>query len=194
MILATLTPNNAFVHWDFVKSFLTASAHYPVFAVQSSGIAENRNKIYQYAQSRNDDVLMVDSDMVFTLEDVKKIEQHLKKYDIITGVAVVGMPPYKPSLYQQEGVNYNLCPLKNGVYEIDACGGAFLGISKRVKLDYPFDYLKNGDVPYGEDIAFCHRAREKGYKIWVDTSILLGHLRTKPIYYGKRKEGGESSS
>lgn len=186
MILSTLTGNNAFVHWDFVKSFVAAAKHYPVFAVQSSGIAENRNKIYRYAQERKMDVLMVDSDMVFTLEDVQKIEKHLQIYDIISGVCAVGMPPYYPALYEKGAVAYppkfKDKPLPEGIIEVDACGGAFLGISHRVKLENPFDYLEVDGTPYGEDIAFCHRAKEKGFKIYADCSIKVGHIRNQVIY------------
>jgi hypothetical protein len=41
-----------------------------------------------------------------------------------------------------------------------------------------FQFLPNpwGDGEFGEDLGFCFKARECGYKIYVDTSITPGHI------------------
>ena len=37
-----------------------------------------------------------------------------------------------------------------------------------------------GDIvePTSEDVGFCLRARENGYKIWVDPTVCVGHEKT----------------
>jgi len=37
-------------------------------------------------------------------------------------------------------------------------------------------------VFHGEDISFCHRLAGKGYKLWADSEIKLGHIRSKVVY------------
>jgi hypothetical protein len=41
-----------------------------------------------------------------------------------------------------------------------------------------FQFLPHpiGDGEFGEDLSFCFKARECGYKVWVDTSICPGHV------------------
>lgn len=43
-----------------------------------------------------------------------------------------------------------------------------------------FQFLPHpwGDGEFGEDLAFCFKARECGHKIWVDTSVCPGHIGT----------------
>ena len=46
----------------------------------------------------------------------------------------------------------------------------------------------------GEDLSFCWRARQCGYKIVVDPAVSLGHVGhiiiTKDMYEGMRANGG----
>ena len=46
------------------------------------------------------------------------------------------------------------------------------------KIDYPwFDYqVYEGYKYYTEDVIFCKKAKELGYKIFIDTSIKCGHI------------------
>jgi hypothetical protein len=67
--------------------------------------------------------------------------------------------------------------------EVDATGTGCLLIETRVFLDLQkpyFQFTPNPDKEIGgvigEDIWFCHKAREAGYKIFVDTSVPVGHL------------------
>ena len=41
-----------------------------------------------------------------------------------------------------------------------------------------FQFLPHpwGDGEFGEDLSFCFKARECGYKVWVDTSVTPGHI------------------
>lgn len=181
MILGTITPNNAFVHWEFVKS-LMALPKYEFFSASGPSLPFNRNEVMQYARQKNDDLLFIDSDIVFTPEDVDKIEKHLKDKDIITGVYL--NDNRNPWIFKRMGDDYRLTLLQEGTYQIDACGAGFLGISKKViqAIDRPFTNLQEGRAIHYEDIAFCHRANRAGFKIWCDSSIRVGHIRTNALY------------
>jgi len=58
--------------------------------------------------------------------------------------------------------------------EVEWVGGAFMFIRRRVidkigGLDTNFFF-------YGEDVEFCHRARQHGWKIWYDPRVSVVHL------------------
>ena len=182
MIISTLTPHNALIPWETMRSFMFVAPKYVFTAKEGASLPDNRNGLYNFARQRNEDILMIDSDMVFKPEDVDKIAEHLKTLDIVTGLCVQGLPPYKPCIYKKIGDDYEYTEPKDGLHEIDACGAAFLGISKRVLLDNPFDVIYE-PIRHGEDISFCYRANKQEYKIWCDPTILVGHIRTVAYYY-----------
>jgi hypothetical protein len=58
--------------------------------------------------------------------------------------------------------------------EVEWVGGAFMFIRRRVidkmgGLDTNFFF-------YGEDVEFCHRARQHGWKVWYDPEVSVLHL------------------
>ena len=176
MILAFPIGNNGLLHYQFVKSLLSCGEYKHMFAV-GLYIEDNRNSIYRL--TRDQDVLMIDSDMVFTLDDVRKMEEHLKDKDVITGLYRMGLDNAPHAIFKD---NQSIEP-KNDMFEVDACGAGFLGISHRVKLEEPFNRTFNQEtnMARGEDMSFCDRIKEKGLKIWCDPSIKLGHIKTKVI-------------
>ena len=182
MIIATLVPNNYFAPWDFVKSMLSLPPRYQFLAIQSPSVADNRNRIFAILKEKKEDLLMIDSDMVFTPEDVRKIEEHLATKDVVSGICPLGAPPFKPAIFKRMGNDYELCPFEEGVNEIGACGAAFMGVSKAVieKLaQNPFNEYWEGSVKHGEDVSFCRRVTDAGFKIWSDSSIKIGHIRNE---------------
>lgn len=180
MIVATIVNNNGFVSWDFVKCLVGLQGHYEVTCAEGPDVWANRNKIFNYAKERNQSLLSVDSDMVFTLEQVKRMEQHLDKYDVVSGLYVLGRPPYPPAVWKRIEGDYELTDVPNEFSEVGAVAGGFLGISAKViqALDNPFVFVNEGEIQHDADTSFCHRAREAGFKIWIDPKISLGHIRT----------------
>lgn len=176
MILTIPIGNNGLLHYQFVKSLLSCHEYKHMFAV-GLYVDDNRNSAYSIARSQ--DLLMIDSDMTFTLEDVRKMEKLLEKYDIVTGLYRMGIDGMPYAIFKDN----QLMEPKDEIFEVDACGAGFLGISKRVTLDYPFTRRFNEKTGMwrGEDMSFCDLAREKGYKIYCDPSIVLGHIKTKVI-------------
>lgn len=77
---------------------------------------------------------------------------------------------------------------RDSIVEVDGTGAAFIMIHRRViermatKYPEPFPWYQetvvNG-VDRGEDLTFCTRARELGYKIFVHTGVKVGHVKTR---------------
>lgn len=186
MIIATITPNCYSMPFDCVKCWLDLPPLYDYYAVEGPSLPDNRNRVMDYAYTQEDSVLFIDSDIVFSKEDVNNICLHLAQYDAITGVYCLGRPPYPAAIFKRVEGDYELAKPKRGVHEIGACGAGFLGISKKVVQEIgknPFSNIWEGNIQHGEDISFCHRLHEKGFKLMCDSSISVGQVRTVHKYY-----------
>ncbi|HOA79894.1 MAG TPA: hypothetical protein PKK61_02365 [Defluviitaleaceae bacterium] len=129
-------------------------------------------------------LLFIDSDMVFNADALNVLLHHNK--DIISGSIFSRVPPYKPCFYSKlrlgepgEIICENVKKLQDGLQEVEGVGTAFLLIKTQVLKDiiekhniYPFTPI----LGYGEDLSFCIRARQCGYKIWVDNDLTIGHI------------------
>lgn len=187
MIISTIAANNQQMSFEAVKSWFKLPAYHKLWT-EGPYIDFNRNEIWRRMKEFDvsEHLLMIDIDIVFTPEDVAKIEEHLNSgLDVVGGIYLIGKPPKDPCVFERLDGDYKLAPLKEGLNEVDAIGTGFLGINANVidsLVNNPFSYLKEGEITHGEDISFCHRAREQGFKIWADTKIRLGHIRNTVIY------------
>jgi len=154
---------------------------YPTLFQEGPYIDLNRNMVWESAKQMDDHLLFIDSDVVFTSEDVAKIQFHLNTgLDVVSGVYHYGEPPHSPLVFKRIEGDYAQTEVKEGLNEIDACGTGFMGINKNVIKNMPkdpFSYVKEGEITHGEDISFCHRLHERGFKLWMDSTIQIGHIR-----------------
>ena len=190
MILGVICPNNFSMSWEVVKCWLDISDEWgsarQVITYSGSTLSNNRNQVFNEAKKRDTHgLLFIDSDIVFSKEDVEKMDAHLENYDIVTGVYVLGFPPYNPAIFKRVEGNYDFMPIPASMSRVGACGAGFLGISARaIKIlgDNPFSNQWEGEVVNGEDVSFSHLCNEKGLKIYVDPSISVGQIRNQTLY------------
>jgi GT2 family glycosyltransferase len=170
--------------WLFTKSLVGFISRYPdnkILTAHGSLIHDNRNYLYEKCQ--DDFLLMIDTDIVFDKEDPYRLFETmaLTGADICTGVYREGYPPNNYALFDEKFEHPKT--LKKKPFEVHACGCGFILINlKKVRLgEKPFDPIIDAEVRHGEDISFCVRARNKGYKIVCDPNVKVGHLRLKEI-------------
>lgn len=160
-------------------------------------IYNSRNKITNQAiKSDADFVLWLDSDMLFEPELLQKMIKTLEdnKLDILTGVYYRRVEPYTPVLFNVldvmdekcESSEFDLIP--DELFEVGGCGFGCVLMRTQVLFDVVAKF-KDAFSPIGrigEDLSFCWRARECGYKIFADPNIFLGHCAhtviTKDFY------------
>lgn len=146
-----------------------------------------RNDLATMAIQRDADyVFWMDSDMVFKPDTLVRMLKTIKEHDIdiLTGLYFRRVPPYTPVLFDKLDIHGIECDwsefkeIPEGLFEVGGCGfGCVL-----MKTDVFFDVQSKYSTMFapiannGEDIAFCWRARECGYKIWCDPSIVCGHV------------------
>lgn len=153
-------------------------------------IYTSRNDLGRLAiQSGADYVLWLDSDMTFdpdTLERMLKRAQE-ENIDFLTGIYYRRVAPYTPVLfdtltYEDEKANwteFKSLP-ENALVEVGGCGFGCVLMSTEVLMSVQakFGTMFQPMLGLGEDLAFCWRARECGYKIICDTGIEAGHVGT----------------
>jgi len=135
------------------------------------------NKKYDY-------IFMVDEDMDFPEDSIIKLVEHDK--DFVTGAANTRTPPYPPTQYKK----WKSSDLANGdnqvkaegnkLIKIEASGvcGALIKTSVFKKLKYPFFQIKYKEFPdiIGGDIMFCKQLKDKKIEMYLDPTLLYGHL------------------
>jgi hypothetical protein len=189
LLYGIIIPNNCFMPWEAVWSWIKAPK-FPTIYAQGADLDLNKNLVWKqflmYNKTTPAHLLLIDYDIVFKPEDVLKIKEHLDNgLDVVAGVYPMGNPPYSPFVFERIEKDYKLCPLKEGLNQVDACGGGFMGINYKIidKLpENPFEDMPEGNIHHGEDISFCHRVNELGMKVWLDSSIKVGQVRTQVIY------------
>jgi hypothetical protein len=121
-------------------------------------------------------IMWVDSDIILPLDAITRLASYGK--DFITGIYFQRGDTHWPLIahYNEEidSFNWIIRWPKNVVAPIDGCGfGCVLTSMKMLRDMEPpwFKYEK-----FSEDLSFCVKAKKAGYQLFVDTSVLCGHL------------------
>jgi hypothetical protein len=156
----------------------------------SGSIADARNSLVEQAlQDGCSHLLMLDTDQTYPPNTLAKLLSH--QVDVC-GVRVHRRyPPFDVILYRGQVGRYKHVPdaecFSGDLVEVDATGTGCLLFDMRVfdRVAHPWFKLDIHDgKPVGEDIYFCNKARQTGVRIFVDTSIEVGHLALHEVGRG----------
>lgn len=157
----------------------------------TSNIATVRNAIVRAAlEDGCTHVLMMDTDQVYPPDTITKLLKHAESgMRIVTAKVHRRYPPFDPVMLRGSIDRYEVVPYeewrKGGLVEVDATGAACMLVDIDVYLNMEVPWygspLSEKGKEVGEDIYFCYKARQAGYRIWVDTSINVGHLALMEI-------------
>ena len=132
-------------------------------------------------------VMWFDSDMVFNPDTLTRMLKLIDEgHDFVTGIYYRRTPPFSPVAFKTMDLNEDgqgftwteFEEIPDGLFEVGACGFGCVLMKTEIfvavfaKYGQMFTPIAN----CGEDIAFCWRARQCGYKILADPSISLGHV------------------
>ena len=142
-----------------------------------------------------DYIMWIDSDIVFSFEQIQKLISYDK--DIVSGIYKTEngenfacVKDWDQNYYKKNGSFYFLQRKdvlnRHGLMEVDYNGMGFMlikkGVFEKVKYHW-FCQLKKqiGDLEdyCSEDVAFCHLAQEAGFKIYIDPEIIVGHEKMR---------------
>ena len=133
-------------------------------------------------------ILWLDSDMVFNPDLLERMFDTVKRLDadFLTGVYYRRVEPYAPTLFDKLDIREgggstwtHVDEIPDEPFEVGGCGFGCVLMSAGVAMDVASKF--NGMLFHpldgmGEDLSFCWRARQCGYKIIADPSLPLGHM------------------
>ena len=189
------TPSGGHPTMEFTQSLFALGDHpdiYGFITSISARVANNRNILVRtFLASDADAILFIDDDMSFRREAVDKMIEH---FDPVTAAVIGGLcfglddgQIFTTMMYETEPGKY----VRRGgwkpdsLIEVDATGGAALLIGRN-----PLQTIRIGSEgsewfaeevidghETGEDVVFCRRAKEAGYRIQVATGALFDHIK-----------------
>lgn len=174
------------VDHEFISSLLSAQqpggAGAVVFAkTVRTLISPARNLLARAAIEHDAQFLMfIDSDMVFNGQSLMRLMQRAcdPNISIIGGLAFKRNAPFEPCIMNRRKNKWKYCQIPDppGLYELDAIGMAFTLIKTEVfkHLKKPWFYPDKEGLR--EDLNFCFDAKKAGYRVFVDSTIQVGHL------------------
>jgi len=130
-------------------------------------------------------LLFIDSDMVFGRESLMRLLMRAcdRNISIIGGLAYKRQKPFEPCILRRIGRKWKYCTVTDppGVYEIDGIGMAFTLIRTSVFDDLKKPYFYPSRDGQREDLNFCLDAKKAGHRIFVDTTVQVGHLSERTV-------------
>jgi hypothetical protein len=126
---------------------------------------------------RGDWLWMIGDDHVFDPDLLVRLLEH--EVDVVVPLCLKRSPPYDPVVYshQNERGEYvgTIDLPEHGLVEIHAAGSAGMLVRRHVldALEEPVFETHGG---LNEDLSFCAKVRDAGYRIWCDVDALLGHI------------------
>ena len=196
------------IHTEFVKSLIRLQPKGETFTALTEGtlVYKSRDDMAERAVAEETDyTLWLDSDMVFPSTLMIDLMEDMKGRDMVTGVCHMRREPYKPCIWKS--LKKGLLPEENQIegyddyprdriFEIEGCGMACTMMRTDV-LKTVAEECHDWFSPlpgYGEDLAFCIRARKCGFKIHCDPKLQIGHkaatIVTDETFQAFRKAGG----
>jgi len=149
-------------------------------------VEQVRNLIAHWVTTGDYDYLFaVDSDIAFAPDTLKKLLSHNK--DMVTGLYIQRIPGKHciEVMRRNEHGGVTHVPWEQlkgqGLAPVDSCGFGCVLIKRQVfeAIPYPqFVYKSSLDhlSTISEDVYFCLQAKEKGFEIFADTTVLCNHI------------------
>lgn len=182
------------VHVDFMRAFVELQKpEDTAFSIIKNTLIYNaRNLIAHDAIAHGfDRVMWLDSDVVVKPDTLLRLSADMDTgLDFVTGIYYTRKLPLKPVVYsdvwwrvndleaEAGATNITATPCK--LFEVSGAGfGCCMTSAKLLKdlvdrVGAPFTPL----IGVSEDLTFCLRARDAGYKLWCDGRIRCGHIGT----------------
>lgn len=172
-------PTMKMVNYLTVASLLSlGSKHLKSFSIMDSCLVHisRKHMINDAIKNGNTHIFFMDSDMTVPKGAIDRLLSH--DVDIVSMMAFKRQAPFSPCFYASEDINGYIAYEnyeKDSLVEVLGTGMAAtlinLRVFEKVNIDKCFEMGKNG-----EDLTFCENARREGFKIWVDTGLVTGHV------------------
>lgn len=167
-------------------TYSAACLQYPpgttIAMMQSLSIPRNLNEIIRDSLARPDDewVWLQADDHVFEPDLLTRLLD--RELDVVVPLIVRRRPPFAPVLFKAETENHEYEPFaydelpEEGLLEVYAAGTGGMLVRRHVleAIGDPWFEFQRGEI-LNEDVEFCRKIRDAGFKIHADLSCRMGH-------------------
>jgi hypothetical protein len=177
--------NFPWVPLSFFNSFaLMEKPSFQFITADNGPIDTLRNDIVQKALDVGvTRLIMMDVDQVYPGDTVVKLLKHKLPF---VGVSVNRRyPPFDPIMMKLTDAGYEpISDYERGdLIEVDATGAGCVMYDMAIFKELPYPWFRFQKDPktgatIGEDIGLCQDLKARGYRLFVDTAIEVGHLTT----------------
>ncbi len=154
-----------------------------------------RTKVaYEFLRSKASLLFWVDSDMQWSAADFLRVAALTQQLDIVAGAYTAKADPplfmvkadlsniqgNEQGCLAMDGLGLGFCCMKREVVEAAAAHAPkkkFNGIDELIP--HIFRYDETAEAAGGEDMAFFADVKALGYQLWVDPTVVLGHIGSK---------------
>lgn len=152
-------------------------------SVRGKKIDEARNEVSRQAIDLGFEFLLfLDDDVILPPDAVRRLTHTLKASgaDVAGGIYPTKWLPAEPVVYRGDGRGAFYDWKDGDVFEADAIGTGcmIIRVSILKELEEPWfkwDYGVEGGREVSDDIYFCRKLREKGFKILGDSNVICKH-------------------
>lgn len=170
----------------FESLMLMERPNFELIMKDAGHIDDMRNDIVKTAQKAGcTHLIMMDTDMIYHPQTITRLLSH--DLPIVGALTFRRYPPFDPLMMKSAGAKYQtIQEWKDGdLVEVDATGTGCLMLNMRIfdELPYPWFRMRTNEEGgvIGEDIGLCKDLKERGYQIFVDTSVPSSHLTTMAV-------------
>lgn len=177
-----LSKNN--ISWKFINGYSAQVAGAREATVMNSEFLDIFSNLPLLGQATYDKMIWIDSDISWTVEDFMKVYE--SEFDIVSGVysndrglpmfSVNGTTEHNHELvkgtepFEASHIGFGFVGVKTGVFEVMPRPW-FESEFTKVKDDKGVEKV----IPFGEDYSWSIRARQAGFKIFIDPTVKLLH-------------------
>lgn len=159
-----------------------------------SSISNNRNLLVSnFLKGGSDYLVFMDSDTVWTIEDVYAMYDFCKDTDALAVTGVCVLEDGAPAIFKKssDGIGYrditNFELHMNKFIEVDACGMAAFFAHRNLFLETksdaasgPYWYHEKAGPEglFSEGLSYCQKVKEVGHKIYALTDVRIPHIKS----------------
>jgi len=153
--------------------------------VYGSLVQKARNDLAK--EMDGDFLIFLDSDMTFAPDTITKLRKAAERedVDIVSAACFRKVPNYEPCFFYKipdnsPGYYWPMRWPEDRLFEVDAVGSACTLIKRKVFESVNFPWYEYTNF-LSEDLNFCRKAKENGFRVWIDPTIRIGHLTMLPV-------------
>ena len=182
-------PSTGYMHYEFVDRLQKLTQHLSECNDISFGVEIHGGTLVHLAREElmrkainggYSHILWIDSDMIFDELSLDRLKNTMEteKCDLVSGIFRSRHGGLRSCLFKTLQPDERIEDFPREAFSIEGCGMAFtlvkIELCHRIQDAYGHCFLPT--AMYGEDLAFCFRAKELGCKMMANPDVKVGHM------------------